>query len=187
MSMAIGEAVLAVIAVAILAIVAIIAMRRNDVSCRDPSGKGCGRRKMAIGEAVLAVIAVAILAIVAIIAMRRPREREKKQTHAVCDIFCKALYEAKQFATYVEGRSTINEAMRERLIGLLRGFLGKLDSVKSELEPPIAYELDHIRREVETIIERIEHIGLTGNVHEDLQFVLGRLEIMGRDKLGCGC
>ena len=142
---------------------------------------------MTIGEEVLAVIAVAILAIVAIIAMRRPPEREKKQTHAVCDIFCKALYEAKQFATYVEGRSTINEAMRERLIGLLRGFLGKLNSVKSELEPPIAYELDHIRIEVETIIERIEHIGLTGNVHEDLQFVLGRLEIIGRDKLGCSC
>jgi len=186
MLMAIGEEVLAVIAVAILAIVAIIAMRRN-VGCRDPSGKGCGRRKMAIGEVVLAVIAVAILAIVAIIAIGRPRGREKKQTHAVCDIFCKALYEAKQLATYVEGRSTINEAMRERLIGLLRGFLGKLDSVKSELEPPIAHELDHIRIEVETIIERIEHIGLTGNVHEDLQFVLGRLEIIGRDKLGCSC
>jgi hypothetical protein len=50
---------------------------------------------MAIGEEVLAVIAVAILAIVAIAVMRRPPEREKKQTHAVCDIFCKALYEAK--------------------------------------------------------------------------------------------
>jgi len=98
---------------------------------------------MAISEEVLAVIAVAILAKVAIAVMRRPPEREKKQTHAVCDIFCKALYEAKQFATYVEGRSTINEAIRERLIELLREFLGKLDSVKPELEQPIAYELVH--------------------------------------------
>jgi uncharacterized protein YPO0396 len=56
----------------------------------------------------------------------------------------------------------INEATRERLIELLQEFLGKLDSVKPELEQPIAYELDHIRREVKTIIERIEHIGLTG-------------------------
>jgi hypothetical protein len=86
----------------------------------------------------------------------------------------------------VEGKSMIN-ATRERLIELLQEFLGKLDSVKPELEQPIAYELDHIRREVKTIIERIEHIGLTGNVHEDLQFVLGRLEIIGRDKLGCSC
>jgi len=142
---------------------------------------------IAIGEEVLAVIAVAILAIVAIAVMRRPPEREKKQTHAVCDIFCKALYEAKQFATYVESKSMINEAIRERLIELLQEFLGKLDSVKPELEQPIAYELDHIRREVKTIIERIEHIGLTRNVHEDLQFVLGRLEIIGRDKHGCSC
>ena len=142
---------------------------------------------IAIGEEVLAVIAVAIMAIVAIAVMRRPPEREKKQTHAVCDIFCKALYEAKQFATYVESKSMINEAIRERLIELLQEFLGKLDSVKPELEQPIAYELDHIRREVKTIIERIEHIGLTRNVHEDLQFVLGRLEIIGRDKHGCSC
>ena len=123
---------------------------------------------MAIGEEVLAVITVAILAIVAIAVMRRPPEREKKQTHAVCDIFCKALYEAKQFATYVKSKSMINEAIRERLIELLQEFLGKLDSVKPELEQPIAYELYHIRREVKTIIERIEHIGLTRNVHEDL-------------------
>jgi NADH:ubiquinone oxidoreductase subunit E len=54
----------------------------------------------------------------------------------------------------VEGRGTINEAIRERLIELLQEFLGKLDSVKPELEQPIAYELDHIRREVKTIIER---------------------------------
>ncbi len=81
----------------------------------------------------------------------------------------------------------INKAIRERLIELLQEFLGKLDSVKPELEQPIAYELDHIRREVKTIIERIEHIGLTGNVHEDPQFVLGRHEIIGRDKLGCSC
>jgi len=102
---------------------------------------------MAIGEEVLAVITVAILAIVAIAVMRRPPEREKKQTHAVCDIFCKALYEAKQFATYVEGKSMINEAIRERLIELLQEFLGKLDSVKPELEQPIAYELVHTSQE----------------------------------------
>ncbi len=41
------------------------------------------------------MIAVATLAIVAIAVMRRPPEREEKQTHAVYDIFCKALYKAK--------------------------------------------------------------------------------------------
>ena len=195
MSITIGEVVLAVIAAAILAIVVIIAMRRNkDVCCRDPQGKGSERRKMAIGKVVLAVIAVAILAIVAIAVTRRdkgvrPRasqRRLRKLSPSVCRVFCRVWQMAAQLASYAEGRLVINEKMREDFITLLSQFLGELESVKFELSREEAKELDHIRREVENIIETIKHIGITTLTYREIHYIHSRLKIIG-EKLDCSC
>jgi heme/copper-type cytochrome/quinol oxidase subunit 2 len=195
MSMTIGEVVLAVIAAAIFAIVVIIAMRRNkDVCCRDPPGKGSERRKMAIGKVVLAVIVVAILAIVAIAVTRRdkgvrPRasqRRLRKLPPSVCRVFCNAWMEAAQLASYAEGSLVISEKTREDFITLLSQFLGELESVKFELSREKAKELDHIRREVENIIETIKHIGITTLTYREIHYIHSRLKIIG-DKLGCSC
>ncbi len=150
---------------------------------------------MTMSEEVLAVIAVAILAIVAIKVTRgdkgvRPRgasqRRLGKLPPSVCRVFCRVWQMAAQLASYAEGSLVISEKTREDFITLLSQFLGELESVKFELSREEAEELDHIRREVENIIETIKHIGITTLTYREIHYIHSRLEILG-DKLGCSC
>jgi hypothetical protein len=65
------------------------------------------------------------------------------------------LNETGRFATYVEGRCTINETMRESFIKLLQKFLEKLGNVEFELKQPIANEPDYICKEMKGVIIKI--------------------------------
>lgn len=152
------------------------------------------RMLMAISKEVLAAIVVAILAIVAIAVTRRdkgvrPRasqRRLRKLSPSVCRVFCNAWMETAQLASHAEGRLVINEKMREDFITLLSQFLGELESVKFELSREEAKELDHIRREVENIIETIKHIGITTLTYREIHYLHSRLKIIG-EKLDCSC
>jgi len=153
------------------------------------------RMLMTMSEEVLAVIAVAILAIVAIKVTRGdkgvcPRgasqRRLGKLPPSVCRVFCNAWKKAAQLASHAEGRLVINEKMREDFMALLSQFLGELESVKFELSRDKAEELDYIRREAESIIVTLWHIGVTTVTYREIHYIHSRLEILG-DKLGCSC
>jgi hypothetical protein len=58
--------------------------------------------------------------------------------------------------------------------------------VKFELSREEAKELDHIRREVENIIETIKHIGITTLTYREIHYIHSRLKIIG-EKLDCSC
>jgi hypothetical protein len=75
---------------------------------------------------------------------------------------------------------------REDFITLLSQLLGELESVKFKLSREEAKELDYIRREVESIVETIKHVGITTLTYREILYIHSRLKIIG-EKLDCSC
>jgi branched-chain amino acid transport system substrate-binding protein len=139
---------------------------------------------------VFLIAVVGTLIILAIPAItergKGPPEGPGESSRSVCQVFCRAWKKAAQLASYAEGGVATNEKTREDFMALLSQLLGELESVKFKLSREEAKELDYIRREVESIIETINHIGITTLTYREIHYIHSRLKIIG-EKLNCSC